>query len=70
MIGIGPTAAELQPLVRAAEKPHLCGAHAPELADTLAERVAQALDIQAARALVIPGIACTPAATDAPGRLC
>lgn len=71
LIGVGPSKAQLQPLVRADELGRgLRGAHSPELADALAETVAMSLDIMATRLLVLPGIACTPAATAAPGRLC
>ena len=41
----------------------------PELAKALGQTVADALSQLMSRAMVAPGIACTPAATAAPGRL-
>lgn len=47
----------------------LRGENGPELASAIAEALAGALDRLAQMAQVAPGIACTPAASAAPGRL-
>ena len=47
----------------------LRGENAPDLASAIAETLAGALDQLAQQAQVAPGIACTPAASAAPGRL-
>ena len=65
-----PTQAQLQPLFDAFMKQNgLQGQDAPALAGALADFVAQALALLVAQAMVAPGVACTPAATAAPGRL-
>jgi hypothetical protein len=65
-----PTKAQLEPLVSGfMQQNGLRGQDAPALAGAIAELVAQSLALLAAQALVSPGIACTPAATAAPGRL-
>ncbi|MFV8750431.1 hypothetical protein ACNOYE_07755 [Nannocystaceae bacterium ST9] len=48
---------------------NLRGENAPDLASAIAETLAGALDQFAQMAQVSPGIACTPAASAAPGRL-
>ena len=48
---------------------NLRGENAPDLAKALGQTVADALSQLMSRAMVAPGIACTPAATAAPGRL-
>lgn len=47
----------------------LRGENAPDLAKALGKTIADALSQLMSRAMVSPGIACTPAATAAPGRL-
>jgi hypothetical protein len=65
-----PTKAQLQPLVSGfLQQYDLCGQDAPALAGALAETMAQALSLLAAQVKVAPGIACSPGATIAPGRL-
>jgi hypothetical protein len=65
-----PTKAQLEPLVGALlQQNGLRGQDAPALAGAIADFMAQSLSLLAAQALVSPGIACTPAATAAPGRL-
>ncbi len=48
---------------------NLRGDNAPDLAKALGQTVADALSQLMSSAMVAPGIACTPAATAAPGRL-
>lgn len=65
-----PTKSQLEPVIAgfiAAQG--LRGENAPELAAALAEVIAGALDLLVQQAQVAPGIACSPAATTAPGRL-
>ena len=47
----------------------LTGENAPDLAKAIAEALAGSLDTFTQQIQVAPGIACTPAATAAPGRL-
>lgn len=65
-----PTASQLDPIVKglmAAQGLH--GQNALDLAGAIASVVATALGILAQQTVVAPGIACSPAATVAPGRL-
>lgn len=65
-----PTKSQLEPVVKglvAAQS--LRGENAPDLASAIAEVIAGALDLFVQQAQVAPGIACSPAATAAPGRL-
>ena len=65
-----PTKAQLEPLVKAFMMQNgLQGQNAPALAGAIAEVIAQGLAIMALQTKVAPGIACSPAATVAPGRL-
>jgi hypothetical protein len=65
-----PTKAQLQPLVEGfMQQNGLRGQDAPALAGAIADTVAQALTLLATQAKVAPGIACSPGATLAPGRL-
>jgi hypothetical protein len=65
-----PTKAQLEPLVMGLMQQHgLRGEHAPDLAGAIAEVVATGLSLFAQQVMVSPGIACSPAASVAPGRL-
>jgi hypothetical protein len=65
-----PNANQLQPqLLALLQQRGLQGEQAPALAEAMASTIAQALALLAAQARVLPGIACTPAATASPGRL-
>ncbi len=65
-----PTKGQLEPIVKGLlQQNGLRGEHAPELAGVIAEVVATALSMLAQQAMVAPGIACSPAASVAPGRL-
>ncbi len=65
-----PSAAQLEPLALGfVQGAGLKGDNAPELAAAIAEALAAALDQLVKQAQVAPAIACTPAATAAPGRL-
>lgn len=65
-----PSAAQLEPLVLGfVHAAGLRGEHAPELASAIAAALAEALAQLVQQAQVAPGIACSPAATVAPGRL-
>ncbi len=65
-----PTKAQLEPIVKGLMQQHgLRGENAPDLAGALAEVVATSLTLFAQQVMVAPGIACTPAASAAPGRL-
>lgn len=65
-----PQAAALEPIVSGLMQQNgLEGQDAPALAAAIAEVVAQSLALFAAQVKVAPGIAMTPAASAAPGRL-
>ena len=65
-----PAKAQLEPIVKGLMLQHgLKGENAPDLAGAIAEVVANALSMLAQQAMVAPGIACSPAASVAPGRL-
>ena len=65
-----PSKAQLEKIVKGSMQQNgLRGENAPDLAGAVAEVVAQALALFAAQVSVAPGIAATPAATAAPGRL-
>ena len=65
-----PNKSQLRPLVEALRTANgLYGHDAPALAGALAEIVAQALALLLTQAQVAPGIACSPGATSAPGKL-
>lgn len=65
-----PTKAQLDPIVKGLMLQHgLKGENAPDLASAIAEVVASALSMLAQQAMVAPGIASSPAASVAPGRL-
>lgn len=65
-----PTAAQLEPLVLGfVQATGLHGENAPDLASAIADTLAEALSQLLQQAQVAPGIACSPAATVAPGRL-
>jgi hypothetical protein len=65
-----PSKAQLEPLVKAFMLQNgLQGKDAPALAGAIAEVIAQALTMMTLQVQVAPGIACSPAATVAPGRL-
>jgi hypothetical protein len=65
-----PQKSALEPIVAGLmQQEGLKGKDAPALAGAIAEVVAQALALFAAQVMVAPGIACTPAASAAPGRL-
>jgi hypothetical protein len=65
-----PTKAQLEPLVKGfMQQNGLRGQDAPALAGAIAEVIAQALTLLMAQAKVAPGIACSPGASVAPGRL-
>jgi hypothetical protein len=65
-----PSAAQLEPLVLGfVQAAGLRGENAPELANAIATALADALAKLVQQVQVAPGIACSPAATVAPGRL-
>jgi hypothetical protein len=65
-----PTASQLEsPFKGLVTAQGLQGEHANRLATAFAELVAQAFSQCLSQVKVAPGIACTPAATAAPGRL-
>jgi len=65
-----PSKGQLQPLVEALRLANgLHGDDAPALAEAIAEIVAQALALLLTQARVAPGVACSPGATTAPGKL-
>lgn len=65
-----PTKAQLEPLVKGfMQQNGLRGQDAPALAGAIAEVIAQALILLMAQTTVAPGMACSPAASVAPGRL-
>jgi hypothetical protein len=65
-----PQKSQLEPIVKGLMlQEGLKGENAPDLASAIAEVVAGALGMLAQQAMVAPGIACSPAATVAPGRL-
>jgi hypothetical protein len=70
LMGPAPAKPMLKPLILAfAQAEGLRGKNIPDLADALAELLAWALGQLVTRLKVSPGIASTPAATAAPGRL-
>ena len=65
-----PSKSQLQPLVDALRVENALHGHdAPALASAIAEIIAQALALLLTQAKVAPGIACSPGATTAPGKL-
>jgi len=65
-----PTAAQLESIALGfVQAANLRGENAADLAAAIAETIAGALDEFLSQAQVAPGIACSPAATSAPGRL-
>lgn len=65
-----PSASQLEPLVLGfVQAAGLRGENAPDLANAIATALADALAKLVQQAQVAPGIACSPAATVAPGRL-
>lgn len=65
-----PSAAQLEPIVLGfVQAAGLRGENAPDLASAIADALAEALAQLVQQAQVAPGIACSPAATAAPGRL-
>lgn len=65
-----PTASQLEPIALGLlQAAGLTGKNAPELGAAIAEAIAGALDQLLQAAQVAPGIACSPAASAAPGRL-
>lgn len=65
-----PTASQLEPLALGfVQAAGLTGKNAPDLAAAIAEALAEALDQLLQQAQIAPGIACSPAASAAPGRL-
>ena len=65
-----PVKAQLEPIINGfMMQNELSGQDAPALAGAIAEVIATGLSLFAAQAKVSPGIACSPAATVAPGRL-
>lgn len=65
-----PKAAQLEPIALGfLQAAGLRGENVPDLAAAVAEAIAGAFDQLLAQAMVAPGIACSPAATVAPGRL-
>ena len=65
-----PTKALLEPIISGLmQQNELRGQDAPALAGAMAEVIATGLSMFMAQAKVAPGIACSPAATVAPGRL-
>ncbi len=65
-----PQKAQLEPAVLGfVQSAGLRGENAPDLASAIAETLAGALDLMTKKAQAAPGIAATPAATAAPGRL-
>jgi hypothetical protein len=65
-----PTKAQLEPLVKSfMQQNGLRGQDAPALAGAIAEVIAQALTLLMVQTTVAPGMACSPAASVAPGRL-
>jgi hypothetical protein len=65
-----PTKAQLEPLVKGfMQQNGLRGQDAPALAGAIAEVIAQALILLMVQTTVALGMACSPAASVAPGRL-
>ena len=65
-----PQKSQLEPIVKGLmQQQRLEGKNAPDLVSAIAEVVTTALGMLAQQAMVAPGIACSPAATVAPGRL-
>ena len=65
-----PTKAQLQSLIDGfLQQEGLKGENAPDFADAMAATVADSLTMFMSQMMVAPGIACTPAATAAPGML-
>jgi hypothetical protein len=65
-----PQKGALEPIIKGLmQKEGLEGENAPDLAGAMAETIAQALSLLLAQAMVAPGIACSPGASAAPGRL-
>jgi hypothetical protein len=65
-----PSKAQLEPIVAGfLQAEGLRGRNAPDLAAAIAEAWAGALQQFVTQALVAPGIACSPGASTAPGRL-
>jgi hypothetical protein len=65
-----PQKAQLEPIIMGlVQAAGLRGENAPDLAAAIAETLAGALDQFVQRIQVAPGIAASPAATAAPGRL-
>ena len=70
LTGAAPQAGALESVTRGlCSGNNLRGDNAPDLAKALGQTVADALSQLMSSAMVAPGIACTPAATAAPGRL-
>jgi hypothetical protein len=70
LMGAAPAKPALQPLVFGfLQAEGLRGENIPDLAGALAETLSNALNALMTQVQVSPGIACTPAATAAPGRL-
>lgn len=65
-----PNKAQLEPIIKGLMlQNELRGQDAPALAGAIAEVIATGLSMFMAQAKVSPGIACSPGATAAPGRL-
>ncbi len=65
-----PTQAQLQPFVAGLmQQNELRGQGAPALAGAIADLIAQALNLLATQAKVVPGIPCSTSATVGPGSL-
>ena len=65
-----PSATMIEPITLGIlQQEQILGERAPDLAAALAQTFAGALDAFAQQIMVLPGIACTPAATVTPGRL-
>ena len=65
-----PSKSQLQPLVDALRLENgLHGHDAPALSEAIAAVIAHALALLLTQAKVAPGIACSPGATTAPGKL-
>ncbi len=65
-----PNKSQLEPIIKGLmQQNELRGQDAPALAGAMAEVIATGLSLFMAQAKVSPGIACSPAATVAPGRL-
>jgi hypothetical protein len=70
LMGAAPAKPQLQPIVFGfLQAQQIRGENASDLAGAMAETIANTLTQLISRLKVMPGIACTPAATAAPGRL-